>query len=410
MALFLGSHYGEVAEWSRTAELLDRFQAELKAELCGLGPEERLTALRRCRDAIQEKLQEEQRFRLAFHSAAEQIAAAEGGEKLGRAVREAHGHAAAYFRRHDSVAAIHTVCTAIADLAVHAALDHAVQLLAATDRIAPAPWSWLAHGDHGRRECSLNRDLAGILCWDRITAGSASYFTTLGGMASSLLLEGGFVSRDTVLPSVPACRGSLDDWRSRLAAGRRFTADPASLADLRHLHGSPGPAVALIRMIRETQLARETGIRTRSRRSLRDLARIVAHHPAGVDLFGRLRLEKTGPYRKRFNLGLYGIEPLISSVRLLAICRESVGTGTVERIRSLQDTGKLSVDLAERLLDAWHTFLRLQLRNEAAGVPADGCRFVDVNALPPEEQQHLKAALDTVEQLQLIVYQTLEPA
>jgi CBS domain-containing protein len=140
------------------------------------------------------------------------------------------------------------------------------------------------------------------------------------------------------------------------------------------------------------------------------MARIVAYHPAGFDLFGRFRTEKTGPHRKRFNLGLYGIEPLVSSVRLLAICRETAGTGTVPRIRALQEKQRLSVDLAERLLDCWHEFLRLQIMNEAAGIPAEGCRFVDLGALSPEEQQRLRAGLEAVEQLQMIVYQTLEPA
>ncbi len=411
MALFLGEIRGEVAQWSRTADLLDRFQAELKEELSGMRPEERLAELHRCRETIREELQREEWYREAFRSSAERIAAVDGPESLALAVNEAYGHAADYFGIRHSVVAVHAVCSSIMDLAVQAALYHAERLLAATGRTAPAPWSWLACGDHGRRECSLNRELSGVLCWEGMADGATAYFSTLAGMATAMLLEAGFANRDALLPSNPSWRGSLDDWRNRLASSRWVAANPAFFADLRHLHGAPGPAVALIRLIRETQLSRDNGVRTRSRRrSLRELARIVASFPAGIDLFGRFRTEKSGPYRKRFNLGLYGIEPLVSSVRLLAICRETVGTGTVDRIRELQEKERLSVDLAERLLTSWHAFLRLQIANEAAGMPAEGSRFVEIGTLSAEEQQRLKAGLEAVEQLQMVVYQTLEPA
>lgn len=410
MALFLGAKKGDVAAWSSTADLIERFREQLKAESSGMESADSLAMHHRYRDEIREELQREQWYRDAFRTAAERIAAAEGPDGLRSAIDASFDHAADYFRLRRSVVAAHCVCTAAMDLAVQAALFHAERLLAAAGRTAPAPWSWLAYGDHGRRECTLNRELSGILCWDGMPEGSSGYFSTLAGMATTMLLEGGLVNRDTVLPSNPVCRGSLDEWNGRLAGGRGFASNPALLADLRHLHGAPGPAVSLVRMAKEKLLSGEE-MRPRSRRrSLHDIARMVASHPAGIDLFGRFRTEKSGPYQKRFNLGKYGIEPLINSVRLLAICRDITATGTIDRIKSLQEKERLGVDLAERLLTTYHEFLQFQLENEANGIPPEGGRFLDVGALTRDGQHRLESGLEAVEQLQMIVHQSLEHA
>jgi signal-transduction protein with cAMP-binding, CBS, and nucleotidyltransferase domain len=76
-----------------------------------------------------------------------------------------------------------------------------------------------------------------------------------------------------------------------------------------------------------------------------------------------------------------------------------VCAGTPQRIRELLSGGKLSVDLAERLLESWHTLSELRLAHEAGLFPDPGGRsslHFDPETLSDADMERFREALETV--------------
>jgi signal-transduction protein with cAMP-binding, CBS, and nucleotidyltransferase domain len=412
MALFLGRKTDDVRSWRRTANLLDSFRTELKGQMAGLLSDQELAELHRHREAVESELEREDRFHAAFGTATADIASADGPGRLAAALYTAFALAGDYFRARGSVVATHSLCTAFLDQAVRTSLDHAERILAAAGKEPPAPWSWLASGVHGRSECTLSRETSGLLVWEGTAGDTSGYFGTLAGIASTMLQEAGIANHDAMLPSNLLWRGGISAWQERLS-GTGAEVDPVLLADLRFLHGSPEPAATLAGLAGGTLNLQNGNGRMHAvsrRRSLLEIAKAVAEQPVGIDFFGRFRLEKSDPYRGRFDLERYATGPLVCSIRILAIRQDIAPTGTIDRIKALQEKGHLAVELAERLLQTYHEFTLLRIRGEAAGNAADACRFLDPAALSPEDHYQLKNGLETVEQLQMIVYQSLVEA
>jgi signal-transduction protein with cAMP-binding, CBS, and nucleotidyltransferase domain len=100
---------------------------------------------------------------------------------------------------------------------------------------------------------------------------------------------------------------------------------------------------------------------------------------------------------------------MIVTIRMLAIQKNIEETGTPDRIRKLQQAGELGVDLASKLLIAYHDFLRIKLSAETAGKgnERDGF-YLDREEITHDDEGCLKQGLDALFNLQRIVYQNVE--
>jgi hypothetical protein len=137
---------------------------------------------------------------------------------------------------------------------------------------------------------------------------------------------------------------------------------------------------------------------------LREVGREIAEMQTGLDFFSRLRLEKRGPHKGKFDLEQYALLPLIANVRMFAVYRGLRETATMERIKGLLSRGCLNVDLADRLLRAYHDFSRLKIVRQLAEGGMESLSFIDPRDLAPEEESCFRNGLEAVTALEKIIY------
>lgn len=105
---------------------------------------------------------------------------------------------------------------------------------------------------------------------------------------------------------------------------------------------------------------------------LKEMYKFDEEHEVALGLFNRLLTDKReGPNRGKLNLKLTGTLPLVGGVRIAALARRVVHTGTLQRIRALHEGGLLSHDEQDYLRGAFRhitgLLLRQQLRDYNAG-------------------------------------------
>lgn len=221
---------------------------------------------------------------------------------------------------------------------------------------------------------------------------------------ATLLHEGfeacGLQVDGVVSPRNAQWRGSLSEWGQRLVK---------VLA-----RGKPSEVIEILRLADQTQLhgAAESGSGFRQL-SLSALAvspvagnKVVSRVVAlsnGIGMMGGLRFEKSGPYRGRFALLENALQPLSASLSALALLKRLETMATPPRVRELLWRRELNVDMAERLLQAWHTLHELSLSRErevqtdwANGAPL----HLDIEQMDVVEQESLRESLEAVGNIQ----------
>jgi signal-transduction protein with cAMP-binding, CBS, and nucleotidyltransferase domain len=201
------------------------------------------------------------------------------------------------------------------------------------------------------------------------------------------------------LLALPALTATLKTRAWQLEERHRML---ARLTDLRPIRSDDVLAKQLTEFVRDV-LAPERGAET-----LAQLARKIADMPVALGFFRGFRTEKQGEQKGKINIELYAIAPLTMSIRMLAIHHDIEKTGTIDRIKGLLNSGHLNVELADRLLKAYHEFFTLKIRLEAGGGgKGKNNLYLDPETLSPDDAQRLKNGLEAAVNLQKIVYQSV---
>ena len=201
--------------------------------------------------------------------------------------------------------------------------------------------------------------------------------------------------------------GSRSDWRGeieKLARGEQGgLLELARRADLRTIYGDAplaeeidttlSGACSNFSMQSSGKRPKVVAMAARTRSAfsfplpaLRGVAKGLAEMPTGLDFFSRLRLERSGRHRGQFGLAQFAVDPLITNVRMMAISCGVHETSTIGRIKALQERGRLSVELTERLLQAYHDFIRLKIgRQLAQGCEKESQAFLDPQDLSEDD-------------------------
>lgn len=203
-----------------------------------------------------------------------------------------------------------------------------------------------------------------------------------------------------VTPLNPEWRGSIAEWQKRLSQGLKFGSGLAGgeiikLAEQQTLYS-------------EDRLADDfrnhcTQLLGRSRASLGFMVARVGDLSNGVGLMGGFKVERKGGQRGLFSLLDHALLPLAAAVSTLALIKGDGGGDTPSTIRALLKHGAMDVEMAERLLEAWHQFSEMRLEREAELQPAwndHGVFYVDLETLGETGEEHFKSCLETVGQLQ----------
>jgi signal-transduction protein with cAMP-binding, CBS, and nucleotidyltransferase domain len=402
MAIFAGNSGERIIDSRRVSALKERLNGQFAGSLGSLSSGDAALLYGTFADTLGDELSweaefgekiEEERTRLAQLPATE--FAPETSHRIARLAGE-------HFERRSSVLALHQICNGFRDILIRRAME---LVLAALLPGQSPRFALLVSGDVGRQEQSLLPEHVNYyLVYDGELTADREKWTDAAGMLGDLL------DRAELTGNPAAAVSGTVPWvgppdRFVLEAGDTcLTGDERSdfpfLPDLRGVAGDVEMAAALtdtaISIIREHP---DFFVRR---------ARRAATLPVATSLFGWYRIERTGQHRGEFDLQQYTLTPLIRNICVLALKRRVRQFSTPERIKGLLAAGGLSVDLAEKLLVAYHEFMVQKVRRQMESFHG-GFRgyFLDPEYLSEQEEERFRNSLDAVVTLQKLVYHQL---
>ncbi len=428
MAIFLGAQEGDILAWRGVAGLSAELRRMMAEKISRLPADGNLELLKEWKGRLEEEMAFEERFAAEFGWAMDKLEQAEYEDEFSPLLFRFNQLAQGYFRKRGSVTAAHTLCNTYRDGLVRRALQWAEDALEMEEmRRPPAPYCWLTSGSAGRMEQTFCVDPDYFLIYGEAEDDAPGYFEKFTWLVAALLGRIGLLPANGGTAMMKSLwRGGRREWREenigKLFPGeRKGLAQLLGRADLRLIHGDAVLAEEMINVVRsmiefrhEELRGSATGAAMASRTraafafpapGLREMGKSLAETPTGLDFFGRLKVEKGGRQRGRFDLEQYALAPLITNIRMMAMEYGLAETGTIARIKGLQEEGRLSVELSERLLRAYHEFTRLKLlRQLNEGCEHERTCHIDPRELSEDEDQLLRAGLEAVADLEKIAY------
>lgn len=203
-----------------------------------------------------------------------------------------------------------------------------------------------------------------------------------------------------ITPRNPQWRGSLAEWEQR-CTGSLLPRTGEEVFNFYRLVDQY-PLRSADRLAREFKQASSTAL-SGNRLAVTNLVERMASLSNGLSLMGRLKLERSGKDRGLFRLLENGLHPFSAALSALALVKDIEADGNCERILGLLRLGELDVELAERMLETWHTLHDLRLLREQSfeiGTRTSEVACLDPDKLTAEQLQSLKEALESVAAIQ----------
>lgn len=398
MALILGSD-GDVLSSMAIRNLLSELDSMIAAQTAYLMPSEHNSLISGIARELRDESAWEENTTREIHDLLENLQQAQDVSALYESSLPFRDQAEKYFRHRESVLAMHQFCGAFSETIIRRIISIFMQAGGG----APVPFSVCAIGNFGRGESTLSSLCPLLLVHENTDANGEEWFAGFAEKVSANLDRFGML-HDFVRIDDPEWRGGIDLWKSRVDS-QAGTPDPSSetvsLCDLRSVYGDHRLGGGVKKAAVETLLASPDVMRS----ALRNASII----PIGFNFFGNLKVEKAGRHRGEFNLVQFALDPMVVTLRMLAIQKGIGETSTPDRIRKLQYAGELGVDLATRLLNTYKDFLRIKLFEELSGKGREKEGFyLDSEDLSRFDESCLKQGLDAIFSLQRIVYQNVE--
>jgi len=399
---------------------IDRFQKSINSRITGMEGEEALALLH----DIKEKLVAEEfavnRSASEIEDILHRLAAVSSSEEAGLIAARFHQLAAEQFRNRASVGTYHSHYSRFLALLIsHAISSAAVMLKHEGLDIRDDSWCALASGKLGRNEPSKMQLGRVILLVDDAAGLPRDLFNQFAYRAMAIL--------EPLLPQKerkvgPGRRqfwsGTVTDWlelvdaglsgRKSSAATIATTADAdlfedtfRLVADLRPVAGSASLAEAAVNSSR-ARIAQEL-----SEERFRQFVIKTTAMPVAIGIFGRFKTVKTGKHRGEFSLEDFAINPLIAATRAMAVSFGIYETSTVARIKGILATGNIGVAHADRLLIAYHDFMKTLVELELSENRGNDKVFFNPDALDELSKERFRNGLEEVTTLQRLVYQQL---
>ena len=413
MAIFLGAQEGDILAWRGIRELA----AELRKTIAGITAsrlsEESLDLLKAYKGRLEEEIAYEENFAAEFGRAVEKLEQAEHEEAFLPLLACFNQLAREYFLKRESVVALHSLCNSYRDGLVRMVAEWTETMLEREEgRKPPAPYCLLAAGSTGRREQTLCVNSFYQFIHGDDENGGTGYFTDFAQRVAILLGKACLLRDvDSGAEMSPFWRCGRKEWRdNNFAVFKSMDQQGVALllkrADFRFIHGDVSLADEMLSVVRSILDFNQQRMRSPATAPvLREVGKRIAEAPSGLDFFGRFKVEKEGRHHGRFDLGKYAIAPLVANVRLMAVDAGLVETSTIGRIKGLQLAGRLSVELSERLLSAYHEFIRLKvLLQIGEGCDSERDCFIKPHELDEGVMTKLRAGLEAVADLEKIAY------
>lgn len=328
---------------------------------------------------------------------------------LAPVLKEFFGEAYGFFGQNRSATAFYALSGELLRTIVSMLIGYGKRELGLETANLP-PLALIVLGSGGRREFSPFSRLPFLLVHESGGASDTIPLRLFGKLLHEAFEEIGLLPDDVVTPRNPAWNSDMDLWRHTLLqraeqGTRRELIDLLRLTDLSIVYDEgPGTEFALY----------SRSLLKGSRQSLELMVRRILDLPRGVGIMGGLKYERRGPHQGFFDLFSHGLLPLSASTGALTVLRDVKETGTTERLRALLRNGALNVELAERLLESWHSFHELRLEREASLSPAwdhPNALFIDTEEWELDDLERFKTHIETVSTFQrqvAIAFETYE--
>ena len=420
MPMLLGTKGADILQWRASAELVAALKEKLARRWEQSPASEAQSFLEQYLSALREESDFEAQLASALDALKEGLAeAGSPGEIVPLKARYLEA-VSTHFRRRRSVLALCELCCDLHDRLLARALSFAEERMAQMGQGRAPAYALLVAGDRGRGEQTLRGENRYFLLHAEKTNRFLLFRRQLAGAMQELGLPGGDASlwhgtiRDWhAFLAPPPAQGEGLPQEDFLAALPPFAS--AQQAEPRESSGAEWPPVALADLVflqGEAPLAEaalsaaaRTLLEERNRDPFLQLARRVISRPLALGRFGGVRLERSGEHKGEINLKDLALDPLVQTLRVLALQQGSSSGGSVERIHLLQERGVLAVELAERLLQAYQCLMQLRVLLQIRG--EEGGSYCKPEEFSTETESRFRGALEALQSLQKIAYQRL---
>ena len=399
MAIMLSAKGSDVMLWRAAGEFVETFRQELlgKFEYCRLDEAELL--LEQTIKELHNLAEANDAFGHTCERLIATVAACSGPEQLRELTAEFYDALYRHVAIHHSASAFYQASSAFLQALAAAVRRHAENSLGLLSRHIPKS-VLIAVGPAGRQEFSPFCPLQLILVHEHVEHPDAEAFSLLGQLIHEGFEASGLRVDREITPRNLQWRGSMAEWRMRLSrqleqGGVDDFVDLFRLVDQSTLTGD-GPAIPEFSELCRSLVQEHHSVMA----SLVSRVRNISH---GIGMLGGLRHQKSGPHRGLFALRDNALQPLSASVCVLALLKGLATHTTPQRIREILWRRELNVDMAERLLQAWHHLHELRLIRESQVQPdwsSESTLYLNVAELPENEQNHLRESLDSVGAIQ----------
>jgi signal-transduction protein with cAMP-binding, CBS, and nucleotidyltransferase domain len=402
---------------------IDRFQKSINARLTGMETKEALTLLYDLRGNLIAEESAVNRTVLEIEALLHRLAVVSSSEDIADITASFHQLAAEQFRNRASVSTFHSHYSRFMEMLIVYAITTAAAMLHSEGMEIPEnSWCALVSGELGRGEPGRRRLGQIILLADDSAGFSPELFNLFAyrtlAILDPLLAPGG---KRPVADRRKFWSGTATAWSQLVAAGLHEGKNPAAdgdtladenlfadtvtmVADVRPLCGALPLAEAVVADSRQKVALELHGER------FRQFAKQTTAMPVAIGIFGRFKTVKTGKHRGEFPLEEMAITPLVAATRALAVAHGITETATIARITGILATGDLGVALADRLLHAYHDFMKTLIELELSATTAGEKIFFNPDSLDELSRERFRNGLEEITTLQRIVYQQLVEA
>jgi CBS domain-containing protein len=304
-----------------------------------------------------------------------------------------------HFGTFHSVPAFYQLSMRFLSRASTAIIARAMEHLGPVAAILPE-MALIAVGPAGRSEYSPFCQLQLLLVHDKASGPQLEGIDLFCQALHAGFEAAGLAIDPAVTPRNAEWRGSLDDWQQR-CTGSLLPQSGEELFNFYRLVDQY-PLSSADRLAREFRQTSSTAL-SGNRLAVSNLIERMASLSNGLSLMGRLKLERSGKDRGLFRLLENGLHPFSAALSALALVKKIEADGNCERILGLLRLGELDVEMAERMLETWHTLHDLRLLREQSfqiGTLTSEVACLDPDKLTAGQLHSLKEALESVAAIQ----------
>jgi CBS domain-containing protein len=312
-------------------------------------------------------------------------------------------------RLRSTVVALHTtklppqqigrVISVVADALIRRMIELAIE----SKGTAPAEFTWLALGSHGRRETVPSSDVDSGMAWkdeseQESSEGVVGYMRTIAGdVEDCIRVVGWRLDPHGVTASSEFSASSMDTWRRAIGNWLQNPGDEkvliasSILLDGRTVYGPAelDPRAILLEPENRTAL-------------LPSMLRLALAQKVPTGFRGNISVEDSGEHSGTFDIKHGGLLPVVDTARFAALKAGAKVTATIERLRAASELGAIEPAHARTLEEAYDLFTALRLEHQIQQLargdePSD---HVDPNELSELTRRYLRDAFREVAAVQ----------